>query len=346
MSFIYLLLDWFNQNKRDFPWRKNKSVYRVWLSEIILQQTRVNQGMAYYHKFVDSFSTVKDLANADEQEVLNLWQGLGYYSRARNLHKTAKIVAYEMNGEFPSNFSQLKKLPGIGPYTAAAMASICYNEKVPAIDGNAYRVYSRFFGLDKDISDSNAHRFFFDYALGKMSTENAGDFNEAIMELGATVCMPSSPTCMFCPVQKDCVAFQTGTVDKYPVKTKKIKVKKRYFHYYFIQNTTTNQFLIKKRTQKGIWLNLFDFPLVETSNQELAKNEFSAFKSEKVSGLKHILTHQHLFINFYKVELNPSDFMFLEEKHQLISIAPNQIEDYPFPKPIFQFLDGYASELV
>lgn len=342
MSFIYLLLDWFDENKRDFPWRKNKSVYRVWLSEIILQQTRVNQGMAYYHKFVDAFPEVDDLANANEQEVLNLWQGLGYYSRARNLHKAAKIVVSDYEGVFPITFTELKKLPGVGPYTAAAISSICYNQKVPAIDGNAYRVYSRLFGLDKDISDSNAHKFFFDFAIDKMSKERAGDFNEAIMELGATVCFPTSPTCMFCPVQKECVAFQTGNVEKYPVKTKKVKVKKRYLHYYFIQNTTTNQFFIKKRTEKGIWLNLFDFPLEENSTAKNSHKAFLALKSEKVASLKHVLTHQHLYIDFYAVGLDTVKYKELGQKHDFISIEYKEIKDYPFPKPIIQFLEEKA----
>lgn len=206
MSFIFLILEWYKHHKRPLPWRIEKNVYRVWLSEIIMQQTRVNQGMAYYQKFTRLFPNIDSLAKAEEQQVLKLWQGLGYYSRARNLHKTAKIISTQFNNEFPTQFIELKKLPGIGAYTAAAIASICFDEKVPAIDGNAYRVYSRIFGLEKDISDSNALKFYFEFAQKIMPEKNPGDYNEAIMELGATVCLPQNPLCHQCPVNQHCVA--------------------------------------------------------------------------------------------------------------------------------------------
>lgn len=339
MSFISLILAWYNKNKRALPWRDKPNIYHVWLSEIILQQTRVKQGMSYYHTFIEAFPNIHDLAKAQEQEVLNLWQGLGYYSRARNLHRTAKVISEEMGGEFPKTFADLKKLPGIGPYTAAAMASICYDQKVPAIDGNAYRVYARVFGLDKDISDANAHKFFFEFAQEKMPDENCGDFNQAIMELGATVCMPSSPLCMFCPIQKMCVAFQTGTVDKFPVKTKKVKVRKRFLHYFFIRNSENQQFLIKKRTGKDVWQSLYDFPLVETKTEKLTKHPFIEFKPQLISEFKHILTHQRLFIKMYTIMLNDIEFQKLLKNNDFLAISRDEVKHYPFPKPIFSFLD-------
>lgn len=337
MSFIILLLDWYHKNKRALPWREQNSVFEIWLSEIILQQTRVNQGLEYYHKFTDHFADVQELANADEQFVLNLWQGLGYYTRARNLHKTAKIVANEMGGQFPNSFKDLKALPGIGPYTAAAIASICFDEKVPAIDGNAYRVNARLFGLDKDISESNAHQFFFHYVLDIMPNQNAGDFNQAIMELGARVCLPKSPLCSICPISATCVAFQTGNVSKYPVKTKKVKVRKRNFHYFFVQDLKMDAFLVKKRSAKDVWQNLFDLPLLETKKKCFEKEIFAKTELTELKEIKHILTHQHLHIKFYAFSGSVKEF---ENKFpgDYLLISPEDMDHTPFPKPIADFL--------
>ena len=344
MSFIILLLDWYRTNKRPLPWRWDKNAFKVWMSEIILQQTRVNQGLNYYHKFLNNFSNIHELASADENLVLNLWQGLGYYTRARNLHKTAKIISQDYNGEFPKDYNELKKLPGIGPYTAAAIASICFDQKVPAIDGNAYRVYSRLFGLDKDISHSNAHKFFFDFAKNIMPNKNTGDFNEAIMELGATICLPKIPLCTNCPISKDCIAYQTGKVDKFPIKTKKVKIKKRYFHYFFVQNEKSGEFLIKKRKEKDVWYNLFDFPIIETKSKELLQYPFAEENPLKISEVKHVLTHQHLNIKFYEVICSMESFK--ELKKEYLNIHPQQIKDTPFPQPIASFLSNRFPEMV
>lgn len=345
MSFILLLLDWYHVHKRPLPWRLERKVFNVWLSEIILQQTRVNQGLNYYEKFVKHFSDVHELAKADEQLILNLWQGLGYYTRARNLHKTAKIVSNEHQAVFPQSFEGLKKLPGIGPYTAAAIASICYDEKVPAIDGNAYRVYARLFALNKDISDSNAHKFFFNYVLDIMPDENTGDFNEAIMELGATICLPQSPKCSQCPIVESCVAFQTGSIDKYPVKTKKVKVRKRNFHYFFVFDVQTNEFLVQKRVDKDVWQNLYDLPMIETKTKKYDASLVPQDKVNKVAELKHILTHQHLNIQFYEFNGTIEEFLNISDQ-DLIRIKASDIEHTPFPKPIASFLAEKFPEMV
>ncbi|MDO5655121.1 MAG: A/G-specific adenine glycosylase [Flavobacteriaceae bacterium] len=340
MSFIYLILDWYHKNKRDLPWRANKKVYPIWLSEIILQQTRVNQGLSYYLRFIEKFPNVHSLSHANETEVLNLWQGLGYYSRARNLLKTAQIIVTEYDGIFPDSFQNLKKLPGIGPYTAAAIASISYNEKVPAIDGNAFRFYARFFGINKNTADSDAHSYFFNYVLALMPQENPGDFNQAVMEIGARICLPKNPNCNICPVQSQCVAYNTGQINKLPVKIKKVKIRERYFHYFFIQNKKQNEFLIKKRIQKDIWQNLFELPLEEAKTKEFAIDFHNITTEDPVFLYKiiHILTHQKLHIHFYEIQLNENAFLQLKNEKDFISVSSTQMHNFPFPVPVAQFL--------
>ncbi|MGI9527365.1 MAG: A/G-specific adenine glycosylase [Weeksellaceae bacterium] len=338
MSFIHLLLNWYYTHQRKLPWRENINPYSIWLSEIILQQTRVNQGMAYFIKFSETFPTIHDLAGAEEQKVLNLWQGLGYYSRARNLHKTAQIIVKDYHGQFPQSFQELKKLPGIGNYTAAAIASICFDEKVPAIDGNAYRVYARAFGLEKDISDSNAWKYYFEFAQKIMPSENPGDYNQAIMELGATICLPKSPTCMFCPLQKDCVAFAVDKINLLPIKTRKVKVKKRYIHYYFIHYK--DQFLIEKRIGKDVWKNMYDFPKEELEGVDAEIQKFNDLNPKFDYKIKHILTHRQLFISFYQIKIdNETIFKNLSQHYNIITA--NDIETHPFPNPVADYLEQY-----
>ncbi|MBC7642470.1 MAG: A/G-specific adenine glycosylase, partial [Flavobacterium sp.] len=224
MNFGNILIKWYLQHKRDLPWRKTYNPYLIWLSEIMLQQTRVAQGLPFYFRFTAAFPTVFDLANASEEQVLKLWQGLGYYSRARNLHKTAQIVAFEMNGIFPDNFSDLLKLRGIGDYTAAAIASFAYNEVVPVVDGNVFRVLSRYFDVHNDISIHSTKKIFSDLALEIMPKNNPATFNQAIMEFGALQCVPKNPNCLICPFNNSCAALQKNKIHLLPVKTKKIKV--------------------------------------------------------------------------------------------------------------------------
>lgn len=340
MSFIILLLEWYQVHKRPLPWRNTKNPFHVWLSEIILQQTRIQQGLNYYLKFVGEFSNVHELAKVDEQTVLKLWQGLGYYTRARNLHKTAKIISHNHQGEFPNTFKVLKKLPGIGNYTAAAIASICFNEKVPAIDGNAYRVYSRLFGLNKDIGQSNAHKFFFEFAKEIMPEQQTGDFNQAIMELGATICLPQNPICTSCPVARHCVAFQTGKTENYPINSKKIKIKKRYFHYFFMFQPESESFLIRKRDFQDVWQNLYDLPFIETTSKNLNNSDFEQYQFKKTHQTKHILTHQHLNIQFYELLCTKDELEKFNIQGDYIKVKINEVSQYPFPKPIADFLEN------
>ena len=312
------LLTWYGKHKRDLPWRDTKNPYFIWLSEIILQQTRVNQGMPYYDKFVSTFPTIYDLAKADEEQVLKLWQGLGYYSRARNLHFTAQYIVNELNGSFPNNYQELLKLKGVGDYTASAIASFAYNEVTPTVDGNVYRVLSRYFGIKTSIDTPAAKKEFKELAFELIDPKNPADFNQAIMEFGATHCTPKKPDCTTCIYSDSCIAFSKGEVSIFPYKKGKTKVRKRFFNYIVVQ-TKDHKTITNKRTQKGIWQNLHEFPLIETDakieikellNNEVFKN-LTTLKSFELLSLHpkssiHKLSHQHLHIKFW--QLNVSDW--------------------------------------
>ena len=312
MDFSNILINWYLQNKRDLPWRHTKNPYNIWLSEIILQQTRVVQGLPYYNKFIESFPNVESLANAEEEKVLKLWQGLGYYSRARNLHTTAKFINEQLKGEFPKNYNDLLKLKGVGEYTAAAIASFSFDEDVAVVDGNVFRVLSRFFGIESDISENKTKKEFQDLAKSLLPKGKASNFNQAIMEFGATQCVPKSPNCCDCIFNSNCYALQKNKINELPVKKKKIKVKNRYLNYVVVKDSNAN-FLIEKRTDNGIWKNLFQFPLVETEKAlnenkilDLIKKEFTAdnvlhLNSEPII---HKLSHQHLYIRFFEITKN------------------------------------------
>ena len=342
MNFSKVLLQWYLQNKRDLPWRNTTNPYPIWLSEIILQQTRVAQGMPYFLKFMTAFPTVFDLANADEETVLKLWQGLGYYSRARNLHKTAQIIAFELNGEFPNTYADLLKLKGIGTYTAAAIASFSYNEAVPVVDGNVFRVLSRYFDVETDIASARAKGEFTTLAKELLPIGKANIFNQAIMEFGALQCVPKNPDCGSCVFNESCLALQMKKVSLLPVKLKKLKVTKRYFNY-LIFSDETNQTLIQKRTAKGIWHNLYEFPVIETENPETDEtilalihnqkqisnviNEVILFNSEPII---HKLSHQHLNIKFWKIKVKGTISNGIE---------CNQAKKFPFPIVIYNFIE-------
>lgn len=346
MEFSKPLIHWYLQNKRDLPWRKTKGAYPVWLSEIMLQQTRVAQGLPYFLRFIDAFPTVHDMAAAPEEQVLKLWQGLGYYSRARNLHATAKQVAFDMGGNFPDSFAGLLKLKGVGDYTAAAIASIAYGESVPVVDGNVYRVLSRLFGIDTDISSGGAKKQFTELAASLMPKDLASEFNQAMMEFGALQCVPKSPDCTICIFNKDCVAFNTGRVAHLPVKLKKTKVTNRYFNYIVIKDSRGFS-VVQKRTAKGIWHNLYEFPLLETENLISIDEAIISIKNfaglgftPKNIGLLqdtiiHKLSHQHLHIRFWEVATN-------EEVNGAISV--NVLKAYPFPIVIHNFMENYWSK--
>ncbi|MEE4001156.1 A/G-specific adenine glycosylase [Tenacibaculum sp. FZY0031] len=307
------LIYWYSKNKRSLPWRKTKDPYRVWLSEIMLQQTRVAQGLPYFLKFTEAFPTVFALAKANESEVLKLWQGLGYYSRARNLHFTAKFVANELKGEFPKTYKELLTLKGVGDYTASAIASICYDEPVAVVDGNVYRVLSRYFGIATPINSTKGVKEFKELAQTLIDVSQPGVYNQAIMDFGALHCKPQNPLCSECPLANSCVAFAKNRVKELPVKEKKIKVKKRYFNY-LVPITENNETVLEERKGKGIWQGLYQFPLVETQKKtaedELMESEqfkklfpkettVSLFNTDDII---HKLSHQHLITKFWVVK--------------------------------------------
>lgn len=340
MQFSNSLIQWYLQNKRDLPWRNTTNPYAIWLSEIMLQQTRVAQGLPYFLKFTDAFPTVFDLAKADEETVLKLWQGLGYYSRARNLHQTAKYIAFELNGEFPKMYSELLKLKGIGEYTAAAIASFSYNETVPVVDGNVFRVLSRYFDVETDIASSGAKKEFAQLAAALIPKEKANIFNQAIMEFGALQCVPRNPDCTVCVFNDSCLALQKKKVVQLPVKSKKLKVTDKYFNY-LVFSDENDKTIIGKRTQKGIWHNLYEFPLIETispeaddtilaliQNQAFVENEIVLIESSEE--IKHKLSHQHLHIKFWKVTVkgNLSNGIDWESASK-----------FPYPVVIYNFIE-------
>ncbi|PJJ09651.1 A/G-specific DNA-adenine glycosylase [Flavobacterium sp. 1] len=342
MIFSKTLIKWYLQNKRDLPWRKTTNPYPIWLSEIMLQQTRVAQGMPYFFAFTATFPTILDLANAHEEQVLKLWQGLGYYSRARNLHKTAQIVAHEMNGVFPDNYADLLKLKGIGEYTAAAIASFSYNECVPVVDGNVFRVLSRYFDLETDIAQASAKKEFAALAFELMPKDNPAQFNQAIMEFGALQCVPKNPNCTECVFNNSCAALQKKKVNQLPAKSKKTKVRNRYFNYIVAVDDLENT-IIQKRTAKGIWHNLYEFPLIETDKVEdfetvvkqinqhfFQENKMESLLEYNEESIVHKLSHQHLHIKFWKANLKGT----IEN-----GIDLETAKTFPFPIVIHNFIE-------
>jgi len=342
MNFANSLTEWYLKNKRDLPWRNTQNPYFIWLSEIMLQQTRVAQGMPYFYSFTNAFPTVFDLANASEEQVLKLWQGLGYYSRARNLHKTAQYIAFELDGKFPNNYAALLKLKGVGSYTAAAIASFSYGESVPVVDGNVFRVLSRYFDIETDILSNSAKKEFTDLACELITKNNPALFNQAIMEFGALQCVPKNPNCAVCSLNNSCLALQKNKIDLLPVKSKKAKVKKRYFNYVIFLDEHQNT-IIQKRTDKGIWHNLYEFPLIETEQevdleylveqmqqQDFVSNNILSVEQTSTESRIHKLTHQHLHIRFWKVRVAGS---------LLNAIDYPTLLTYPFPIVIFNFIE-------
>ena len=341
MEFSNSLIHWYLQNKRDLPWRNTTNPYPIWLSEIMLQQTRVAQGLPFFLSFIDAFPTIFDLADAEEEQVLKLWQGLGYYSRARNLRATAKHIAYELKGKFPENYKDLLKLKGVGEYTAAAIASFSYNEPVAVLDGNVFRVLSRYFNVDSDISVPKTKTEFQNLAQEVLVKENPSLFNQAIMEFGALQCVPKNPDCNSCVLNSSCAALQHKKVAELPVKTKKIKVTNRYLNYLILKDSDSN-YIVQKREGKGIWENLYEFPVLETELQlseieisnKISKMEFLNEKPSEILILHneiilHKLSHQHLYIRFFELHFStklPDSKPFTE------------IQKLPFPIVIHNFM--------
>jgi A/G-specific adenine glycosylase len=341
MSFSTKIINWYNQNYRDLPWRNTTDAYKIWLSEIILQQTRVSQGLPYYINFINAFPTVKDLANADEQQILKLWQGLGYYSRARNLHFTAKYVMENYNGIFPNSYEELLKLKGIGTYTAAAIASFSSNEPVAVLDGNVFRVLSRVFNVDYDISQNSSKKYFIELATKVLSKSKPDIHNQAIMEFGALQCVPKSPNCIECIFNDSCEAFKLKKVSELPVKSKKVKVTKRFLSYILVKDASEN-YEMNKRTENGIWKNLYEFPCIESEseieeteilNQLNEKYEIKNFHYFESFDVLHKLSHQHLNIKFYAIDVVKS----LADGYSF-----EQVKELPVPIVLHNFIEKIA----
>ncbi len=350
MEITQVLTAWYDINKRDLPWRKTRDPYRIWLSEIILQQTRVVQGLDYYHRFVEKFPTVNHLAGAAETDVLNLWQGLGYYTRARNMHKTAKVITSVFGGEFPDSYDKLLKLKGIGPYTASAIASIAFGKPIPVLDGNVARVVSRLFAITEPVNENSGKKLLTPLLEKLIDKTDPGKFNQAVMEFGALWCVPNNPQCEKCVLSSFCMAYSQKIVERLPVKTKKVKQRKRYFNYFVIRSAGNDHrcICLRKRTEKDIWQGLYDFPVIETT-APAGEDEVLAMAARKrffnpdtaviaeISGLyRHQLTHQLIFARFFSVEAKgdlPDD-----NAHHYYCVAPDELNEYPLPRLIEKFL--------
>lgn len=348
------LLTWYYKNERPLPWRKTKEAYPIWLSEVILQQTRVAQGLPYYNRFIEQYPKVTDLANASEDEVLRLWQGLGYYSRARNLHKCAKIIAHHYNGKFPETMKELLDLPGIGRYTAAAIASLAFNEQVPVVDGNVYRVLARYFAVDIDIASSKAFDYFYRLSLSLIDRKVPGDYNQALMEFGALQCKPANPDCESCMLNDRCEAFASNSQGKFPVKRKKPKARKRYFYYLIVRKD--NKFLFRQRTERDIWQGLYEFVLIENDEiknfTELDHPILSTLKNIDVEFdiddklIRHLLTHQQLNVNFAVINIKEnSGFHHSLATGRYSWYSLEELEELPKPVLISKYLDTYLNSI-
>jgi A/G-specific adenine glycosylase len=347
MNFSDELVKWYTENKRDLPWRHTTDAYIIWLSEVILQQTRVEQGMPYFNRFVEAYPNVTAFAAASEDEVLRLWQGLGYYSRGRNMLKTARIVQEEYNGTFPEKYDELIKLKGIGEYTAAAIASFSANEAKAVVDGNVYRVIARYFGISEPINSSAGKKLFQSIANDLLNKKNPALHNQAMMEFGALLCKPKNPACGICPVREGCYAFINNATTTLPVKINKVKIKERFFNYFLFADG--DNILMNKRAENDIWANMYDLPLIETpallpldkllTLPETVEYFGADIKIETASAIKkHVLTHQHLHVRFITLANQPIKLM-----PNWVFIEVENLRNLPLSKVIFIFLDNFLN---
>lgn len=330
-DFILQTGDWYRLNARELPWRRTKNPYFIWLSEVILQQTRIEQGLNYYNSFIKNYPTITQLADANENDVLKLWQGLGYYSRARNLHKTAQIIRDSYNSEFPKDYHSILQLKGIGPYTAAAIASFAFDLPHAVVDGNVYRLLSRYYGIDEAIDSGKGKKLFQELADSLIPHDNPGLFNQAIMEFGSQQCTPSNPDCSVCVLADSCSsAFQDELIKKRPFKQGKTKVRKRYFHYIHAEKNGT--IALTQRTEKDVWEKLYEFPLIETES----KHPPQAIKETAtlMYQTKHILSHQHIYASFYRIVQPENVLMKLE------FVAKADLENFPIHRLMEKYLES------
>lgn len=350
MDISNILIDWYEKHKRDLPWRKVRDPYIIWISEIILQQTRVAQGKDYFLRFTERFPDVQSLAEAHEDEVLKYWEGLGYYSRARNLHAAAHQIVEQYNGQFPTEYNEVLSLKGIGEYTAAAIVSFVWNKPYPVVDGNVFRVLSRLFALDTPIDTGKGKKEYTTLAASVMNPGKAGLHNQAIMEFGALQCTPQNPACMFCPLQSKCVGYASGSPLSYPVKQHKTKTRNRYFHYLHIlykEHTWLN-----RRSNKDIWKGLYEFPVIETDSpadfaqlqetkefQQLLRDAGALSVSVELPDVKHVLSHQILYATFYKIEIEKIP----NSLQSYLEIPNDAISDYAVPRLLQIYLEKKES---
>lgn len=348
MNFAKEIIDWYQLNKRELPWRNTTDPYIIWLSEIIMQQTRVEQGMPYFMRFAGKYPTVEHFASASEDEILKLWQGLGYYSRGRNMHKTAQLVMEEHAGYFPKNYDSLIRLKGVGEYTAAAISSFSSNEAKAVVDGNVFRLLSRYFGINTPINSAQGKKTFTELANELMDKQQAGTFNQAIMEFGSLQCKPKNPECPSCPLQAGCEARRTTRINELPVKIKSQKIRERYFNYFLaIKN---GQVLFNKRGPGDIWENMYELPLFETEKpvnaQDLVRSErfVAAFGKDTVicsvsKPVKHILSHQKLYATFIGIENFSEQFLY---DSAWFYVQLDELEKLAQPKLIFKFFENFS----
>jgi A/G-specific adenine glycosylase len=348
-SFAYIskkLADWYIDHKRELPWRDITDPYRIWISEIILQQTRVNQGLSYYNRFIERFPTVQMLAEANEDTVLKYWQGLGYYTRARNLYKAARQIMSSFNGIFPTEHSDILKLSGIGEYTSAAISSFAYNQPYAVVDGNVYRVLSRLFGIQTPIDSNSGKKEIAILAQELLLTSEPALHNQSVMEFGALQCIPDSPNCSICPLASVCLAFEQNIVAELPVKSQKKKSTHRFFNYLFIKEQDST--FLQKRLAKDVWQNLYEFPLIESdrllSTSELMVDEnfkyifngVNEVNVHKISNpMKHILSHRVIFAQFFSINISEKS----EMPDQFIKVQLDKIDHYAVSRLMEIFLE-------
>lgn len=342
-----ILLDWYEKNRRELPWRETSDPYFIWISEIILQQTRVQQGWDYFLRFTRAFPDVQTLASASEHDVLKLWQGLGYYSRARNLHAAAKQIVSQFNGVFPSEYEDILSLKGVGEYTAAAIASIAFNLPYAVVDGNVNRVISRLFAVETPINTAKGKKTITEIAQSLLLHEHAGTYNQAMMDFGSLICTPAQPKCEECPLQTHCMAYTMKKVSEFPVKNRKKSVRNRYFVYLHIRHR--NKTYLQKRNKSDIWKNLYEFPLIEleaptdfvklqqTREFKTLFNSLSHINIKSQKSFKHVLSHQVIYADFYEVSV--ADNHYFELKEPYISVPESTLGDYPVSRLIAKYLE-------
>lgn len=311
-GFTVKITQWYKKNFRPLPWRETRDPYLIWISEIILQQTRIEQGLPYFKKFAEKYPGVADMAMAEEEEILKLWQGLGYYSRARNMHKASKEIMQKFNGRFPDNHSDILKLTGVGSYTAAAIGSIAFDLREVAVDGNVYRFATRYFGIKTPINTTSCEKEIVSLLKDMMPHKNVGEFTQATIEIGALICKPKNPLCAECPVSETCYALRNNQIEQLPVKQKKIKRRNRYFNYFIFNEP--GKYFVQKREGKDIWQGLYEFPLIEQSELKEIKELISEIEKKfgnrginskdlvKIYETKHVLTHQDIYATFWKID--------------------------------------------